>query len=194
MLSLSSFSCWGAPRWCCPEVIGNVCAGRRFLCGGGVSSIERVSLSIEVRPFFLLPLNILFWILKVHNLLATIFTLGALKLVIITSWKTVQFSNWLLFWREVNLEWESQTRTGYWKLQPMRQKWQRLRAVGPSWTWSSNDANKHFLRILTFWKNPWTPVRRYGLSLLFCFVFSLWRWSSHFHSLDRGSLFVKQIC
>lgn len=144
--------------------------------------------------FFLLPLNILFWILKVHSLLATIFMLDALKLVIITSWKTVQFSNWLLFWWEVNLEWESQARTGYWKLQPRRQRWWRLQAVGSSRTWSSNDANKHFLRILPFWKNPWTPVRGYRLSLLFCFVFCLWCWSSHFHSLDRGSLFVKQIC
>lgn len=170
-----------------------VCREEIFIWGRVVFYWESFSFHRR-ETFFLLPLNILFWILKVHSLLATIFMLDALKLVIITSWKTVQFSNWLLFWWEVNLEWESQARTGYWKLQPRRQRWWRLQAVGSSRTWSSNDANKHFLRILPFWKNPWTPVRGYRLSLLFCFVFCLWCWSSHFHSLDRGSLFVKQIC
>lgn len=38
----------------------------------------------------------------------------------------------------------------------------------------SNDANKHFLSILTFWKNPWTPVReiRALIAVLLC-IFSV---------------------
>lgn len=36
----------------------------------------------------------------------------------------------------------------------------------------SNDANKHFLSILTFWKNPWTPVReiRALIAVLLCIL------------------------
>lgn len=207
ILSLSSFSREDTQNGIVQRLLEMCMEGGRFSHGGWEVFLWKFlfTVSLKVRLKKKTPFYMLLRVLKVHWLLAAISMLDVLK------------AGGHCFLENKAVPWTGCSSNGWWTWKEKVKLGLVLRNWG---TWRTGNGGAagwgHTLAIMNKEQGAQTvsisifqdfastvlliggttglSLEMEALTVLFCFVFSLWPWPSPFHPSDLRSLFVKRVC